>query len=341
MNRLKYIVTLLLVSTCLVSCGNKYKLKLISPKKIKINENLSVSVKELNNNPIDSVRYYLDGKRLDTDTNIDISDKKLGIHALSSTIFYGDKQKKLTNTIYFYGKKPPEIYTYKIINEFPHDVKAFTQGLEYHDGFLYESTGRRGESSLRKVELTTGKIIQKVVLNKEYFGEGMTIFNNHIYMLTWQGKKGFVFNLETFKKIKEFKYNQSKEGWGLSHNEKKLIKTDGTERIWFLDPETLTEDSFIEAYTDKRKVDKLNEIEYIKGKIYANKWQRNSILIINAATGSIEGIADLNGLQKKANQQGDDNVLNGIAYDAIKDRLFVSGKDWDKVFEIKLLKKHN
>ena len=333
--------TLIIVLTLafLVSCESTYKLKLISPKIVQTNQKITISVSEQNNMTIDSVRYYLDGKRLSSDVDIDVSDKKLGKHAISATIFYGDKQKKLTNTIHFFGGNSPEIYTYEIINEFPHDKSAFTQGLEYHNGFLYESTGQHGESSLRKVALKTGKVLRKIMLDKKYFGEGMTIFNNKIYVLTWQSNKGFVFDLETFEKEKEFNYNQSKQGWGLSHNDTKLIKTDGTERIWFLNPETLAEGSFIEAYTDKRKVDKLNEIEYINGKIYANKWQRNSILIINAATGAIEGIADLKGLQTKAGQKGDDNVLNGIAYDAENDRLFVTGKDWNKVFEIKLLKK--
>ncbi len=338
---MKKTLIVVLIASFLVSCSNAYKLKLTSPKTIKVNQKLAVSVSEQNNNPIDSIRYYLNGKRLLSNTDIDISDKKLGKQAISATVFYGDKQKKLTNTIHFYGVKPPEIYTYEVINEFPHDKNAFTQGLEYHNGFLYESTGQRGESSLRKVELKTGKVLQKIELDKQYFGEGMTIFNDKIYMLTWQAKKGFVFNLETFEKIKEFRYNKSKEGWGLSHNENKLLKTDGTERIWFLNPDTFIEDSFIEAYTDKRKVDNLNEIEYIDGKIYANKWQQNSILIINATTGAIEGIANLKGLQTEAGQKGDDNVLNGIAYDAENDRFFVTGKDWDKVFEIKLLKKQD
>ncbi len=338
---MKKTLIVVLTTAFLVSCGNTYKLNLTSPKKIKINQKLIVSVNDLNNNPIDSVRYYLDGKRLSSDTDIDISDKKLGKHAISATIFYADKQKKLTNTIHFYGEKPPEIYTYELINEFPHDKNAFTQGLEYHNGFLYESTGQKGESSLRKVELKTGKILQKITLDKQYFGEGMTIFNNKIYFLTWQGNKGFVFDLETFEKEKEFNYNQSKQGWGLSHTSDKLIKTDGTERIWFLNSETQVEESFIEAYTDTRKVESLNEIEFINGKIYANKWQRNSILIINATTGAIEGIASLKGLQAIAEQKGDDNVLNGIAYDAENDRLFVTGKNWDKVFEIKLLKKQD
>jgi len=336
---MKKTLIVVLMTTFLVSCGNVYKLKLTSPKTIQVNQKLVVSVSDQNNNPIDSIRYYLDGKRLLSDANIDVSDKKLGKHAISATVFYGDKQKKLTNTIHFYNDKAPEIYNYEVINEYPHDKEAFTQGFEYYNGFLYESTGQKGESSLRKVELETGKVLQKIEIDKQYFGEGMTIFKDKIYMLTWQGKKGFVFNLDTFEQINEFKYNQSKEGWGLSHNENKLLKTDGSERVWFLNPETFTEDSFIEAYTDKRKVGNLNEIEYINGKIYANKWQQNSILIINSTTGAVEGIANLKGLQAKAGQKGDDNVLNGIAYDAINDRLFVTGKDWDKVFEIKLLKK--
>jgi len=330
---------IVLTVSFLGSCGSTYKLKLTSPKTVKVDQKLTISVSEKDNNPIDSVRYYLDGVRLNSNTDIDISDKKLGKHAISATIFYGNELKKLTNTIHFYNAKSPDIYTYEVINEFPHDKNAFTQGFEYHNGFLYESTGQKGESSLRKVELTTGKVLQKVDLDKAYFGEGMTIFGDKIYFLTWQAKKGFIYNLETFEHIKEFSYNQSKEGWGLTHNEDKIIKTDGTERMWFLDPETLTEDSFIETYTDTRKVEDLNEIEYIHGKIYANKWQKNSILIIDSKTGAVEGIADLNGLQAKAGQTGNDHVLNGIAYDAENDRLFVTGKDWDKVFEIKLQKK--
>ena len=322
-----------------MSCGTKYTLKLISPKTIKINQELNLSVSEKNHQKIDSVQYYLDGNRLLTNNKLTISDKKLGKHAVSATVFYGEKQKKLTNTIFFMSDSSPNIYNYEVINEYPHDKEAFTQGLEYYDGFLYESTGQYGKSSLRKVELATGKVLKKVDLAKEYFGEGMTIYNGKIYMLTWRSKKGFIYNLETLKREGEFNYNKSKEGWGLAHNENKLIKTDGTERIWFLNTKTLAEESYIEAYTDKRKVDNLNEVEYIHGKIYANKWQKNSIVIINATSGAIEGIVNLKGLQTKAGQKGDNNVLNGIAYDAENDRLFVTGKDWGKLFEIKLIKK--
>lgn len=339
MQSLKYTITFFIAVFFIVSCSDKYKFVLTSPKTIKINQNLNVGVTEENNNPIDSVRYYLDGKRLSFDTDIDISDNKLGKHALSATVFYGDQQKKLTNTLYIYATNAPEIYTYEVINEYPHDKNAFTQGLEYYNGYLYESTGQLGESSLRKVEISTGKVVQKIDLDKEIFGEGMTIFNDKIFLLTWRNNKGLVFNLETFEKEKEFNYNQSKEGWGLTHNAEKLIKSDGTERLWYLNPETGDEENFIEAYTIDRAVDKLNELEYIDGKIYANKWQKNSIVIINAITGAVEGIADLKGLQTKAGRSGDEFVLNGIAHDTVNDRLFVTGKDWEKLFEIKLMKK--
>ena len=339
MQSLKYTITFFIAVFFIVSCSDKYKFVLTSPKTIKINQNLNVGVTEENNNPIDSVRYYLDGKRLSFDTDIDISDNKLGKHALSATIFYGDQQKKLTNTLYIFAANTPEIYTYEVINEYPHDKNAFTQGLEYYNGYLYESTGQLGESSLRKVEISTGKVVQKIDLDKEIFGEGMTIFNDKIFLLTWRNNKGLVFNLETFEKEKEFNYNQSKEGWGLTHNAEKLIKSDGTERLWYLNPESGDEENFIEAYTIDRAVDKLNELEYIDGKIYANKWQKNSIVIINAITGAVEGIADLKGLQTKAGRSGDEFVLNGIAHDTVNDRLFVTGKDWEKLFEIKLMKK--
>ncbi|MCL4139817.1 UNVERIFIED_CONTAM: hypothetical protein GTU68_014812 [Idotea baltica] len=339
MKKHKIILSIVFTALFLSSCGNSYKLKLSSPKSLKINEKLTVTVTEENGKAIDSVRYYINGKRLNSNENIDISNNKLGTNAISATVFYPEGQKKLTNTVIFFAGNSPKVYTYEIVNEFPHDENAFTQGLEYHNGFLYESTGHTGESTLRKVEIKTGKVIQKVDIDKSFFGEGMTIFNDKIYMLTWQGGKGFVFNMETFEKEKEFQYDQSKQGWGLTHNSEKLIKSDGTDKIWFLNPENGAEESHIEVYTDDRAVPELNELEYIDGKIYANVWQRNSIVIVNPNTGVVEGIADMRGLQKKVGQKGDDNVLNGIAYDAENDRLFVTGKDWNTLFEIKLSKK--
>ena len=330
------VVFLLLV---LSSCGVKYNLELQAPRMIQVSKALDFDVVEKDNNPIDSIQYFINGKRVLSSNGLDISSYKLGKQAISATVYYQGKRKILNNTIYFLAAYAPVMYTYKVLNEYPHDPKAYTQGFEYFNGYIYESTGERGNSSLRKVELETGKVLKKIDLNKKYFAEGMTILNGKIYQLTWQQKLGFVYDLENFELEKTFDYEQSKEGWGLTNDGVKLIKTDGTERMWFINAKTLEEQSFIETYTNKRKAEKLNELEYVKGRIYANIWQQNSILIVNPESGAIEGIANLKGLQEKAGQKGDDNVLNGIAYDKQNDRIFVTGKRWPKVFEIELIKK--
>lgn len=319
----------------LTACGNKYNLELQSPKTVQVSKQLSLRVVDKNRNPIDSVQYFLNGKRIAPE-NLEIGQEKLGKHALTANVFYEGKTKLLTNTIFFLAAHPPVIYDYEVINEYPHDPMAFTQGLEIHGGFFYESTGNYGRSSLRKVNPETGEILQRINLDKKYFAEGLTILDNKIYQLTWKEEIGFVYDVEAMKVIDTFRYGQSKEGWGLTHNERFLIKSDGTETIWFLDTGDQREVTKIEVYTDKRKAEKLNELEFIKGKIYANIWQQNAILIIDPVSGAIEGIANLKGLQDKVGQKGEDNVLNGIAYDEVNDRLYVTGKNWKKVFEIKL-----
>lgn len=328
----------------LISCKSEHKFILNTPKKIQSNKELTISISEKNDKPIDSVQFSIGSKKIKTKGNsatLKISDYKLGKHTITAIIFYENKTKKVTKPIYFMADAMPIVYTYKIINTYPHDITAYTQGLEFYNGFLYEGTGRKGTSSIRKVELKTGKVLQEYNLSKEYFGEGITIFNNKLYQLTWQSGKGFIYNLETFEKEKEFKYTKSGEGWGLTNNGKKLIKTDGTERIWFLNPETLVEESYIEAYTNKQKVEKLNELEYINGKIYANIWQKNSILIVNPTSGKVEGVANLNSLKEKILQEqtldDSDEVLNGIAFDKENNRIFVTGKHWGKLYEIELL----
>jgi len=321
------------------ACGNKYQLKLESPKSIQIDKTLKISVKEKSGNPIDSIQYFINGKIVADNEAIDINNFKLGKQAISATIYYEGKSKKLNNTVYFLNDSPPVVYTFEVINEYPHDNQAFTQGFVYHDGYFYESTGQNGKSTLRKTEISTGKVLQKLDLEKQYFGEGMTIKDGKIYQLTWRKKVGFVYDLESFELEKTFDYGQSIQGWGLTHNNEYLVKTDGTERMWFVNPKTFKEVSYIETYTNKRKAEKLNELEFVKGKIYANIWQQNSILIVEPSTGAIEGIVNLKGLQSKAGQKGEDNVLNGIAYDAENDRLYVTGKNWNKVFEIKLIEK--
>jgi len=329
----------------LISCKSEYKFVLNTPKSIKINKELSISLSEKNNQPIDSVQYSIDNNKLTStndSTNIDISNYKLGKHTITAIVFYENKTEKVVKPIYFFADTKPDFYTFKLINTYPHDKDAYTQGLEYHDGFLYEGTGRNGFSSIRKISLETGKVLQQKDLDKKYFGEGITIFKNKLHQLTWHSGKGFIYDLESFEQLKEFKYTKSREGWGLTNNGKQLIKTDGTERIWFLNPETLVEESYIEAYTNTQKVEKLNELEYINGKIYANRWQIPSIMIINPNTGKVEGVIDLRELKKeilKEQQLDEDEVLNGIAFDKENNRLFVTGKHWSKLYEIEIIKK--
>jgi len=330
----------------LVSCKSEYKFILNTPQKIQSNQELTISISEKNNKPIDSVQFSIGNKKIEsngTTSTLNINNFKLGKHTITVLVFYQNKTEKVSKTVYFMADTAPEIYTYKIINTYPHDKNAFTQGLEYYNGYLFEGTGRKGQSYIRKVELETGKALQQKDLDAAYFGEGITVFNNKIYQLTWQSGFGIVYDLETFEKEKEFKYTKSLQGWGLANNGKQLLKTDGTERIWFLNPETLLEESYIEAYTNKRKVENLNELEYINGLIYANIWQQNSILIINPQTGKVEGVADLDGLKKEIlkeqNLTDSDEVLNGIAYDKENNRIFVTGKHWAKLYEIELIKK--
>lgn len=339
------LILLLFTSLFLTSCSETgYKFKLNTSKKVILGEDALVSFEQLDERKADSVHLYVNKTRLKEipQTKINTATIGVGKHTTTALVFYPGKVKKVKKNFEVVANLKFSVYNYKIINTYPHDTKAYTQGLEFHNGFLYETTGRHGKSWLRKVVLETGEVLQQQDLNKKYFGEGMTIFNDEIYWLTWQAKKGFTYSLNDFKQTGEFIYNESLQGWGLTHNETELIKSDGTNKIWFLDPATKKEKRSIQAYTNKNAIDKLNELEYVNGKILANKWQQNSIVIINPETGVIEGVADLKGLRnlvaKDQKLNTDDDVLNGIAYDNENNRLFVTGKHWGKLFEIELIK---
>ena len=231
------------------------------------------------------------------------------------------------------------VYTYEIVNTYKHDPRAFTQGLVYHNGFLYESTGQYGSSTLRKVELETGKVLQQHKLSRDYFAEGITILDDKIYQLSWQEYTGFVYNLNDFSLVKEFKYPG--EGWGLADDGKHLIMTDGTHVIRFLDPETSqTVRTLVVLDENGKPLMKLNELEYIKGEIWANIWHSeeigkpNHIARIDPQTGKLLGWIDLNGVSPKDVERSPENTLNGIAYDEANDRIFITGKNWQNLFEI-------
>ncbi len=228
----------------------------------------------------------------------------------------------------------PQQYTYTVVNVFPHDQSAFTQGLAYRAGFLYEGTGIEGKSSLRKVRIETGKIVQQVNLGSEYFGEGITLLGDKIFQITWESKTGFVYDLNTFHLLRKFSY--AGEGWGLTAEGRDLFLSDGTSEIRVLDSETFKEKRRIKVRDGSTPVKDLNELEFVEGQIFANVWHSSHIARISPETGEVVGWIDLTGLPSTVYRLDSEAVLNGIAYDPIQKRLFVTGKLWPSVFEIKL-----
>lgn len=304
------------------------------------NENVEISLKNLKNLPIDKVTYSIDGEEVSLlNDQLNLNTPKLGSKQIKAIINYDGKSGEIVKEIKILAPNAPEIFTYEIVNEYPHDSNAFTQGLEFYKDTLYESTGRKGFSSLRKIDFKTGRIIKQIDLEDSYFGEGITILNDKVYMLTWQSGLGFIYDVNTFKKLESFKYGASKEGWGLTNDGKNLYKSDGTEKIWLLNPDNLMEKDHIEIVTNKSIFNKANELEYVDGKIYANVWQKESMMIINAASGAIEGVINFGGLKEKVTQNDNIDVLNGVAYNKERGTFFVTGKNWDKLFEVKIIKK--
>lgn len=228
----------------------------------------------------------------------------------------------------------PVHYGYEIVHIYPHDPSAFTQGLVFINGKLYEGTGEAGHSSLREVDLETGHVLKKVDVPEPYFGEGIALLNNKIYQLTWQHQVGFVYNADNFEQVGKFNY--SGEGWGLTTDGHSLILSDGSNRIRFLDPDSFRVTKTIAVVDGNLPVKELNELEYVNGEIYANIWHDNRIVTIDPQTGRITGWIDLNGLLPPGDVHDEEAVLNGIAYDQTGNRLFVTGKLWPRLFEIKL-----
>jgi glutaminyl-peptide cyclotransferase len=231
----------------------------------------------------------------------------------------------------------PQTAGYRVVKTYPHDRSAFTQGLEYRDGFLYEGTGRPGRSSLRKVELATGRVLQKYDLPQPFFGEGITVLNGQIIELTYTTQTGFVYSKPDLKVLRSFNYPG--EGWGLTNDGKQIYMSDGSADIRVWDPATLKEVRRITVKDAGKPVTQLNELEWVKGEIYANVWQSDRIARISPVDGKVLGWIDLTGIIAKSERQDPDAVLNGIAYDPMGDRLFVTGKLWPTIFEIKLVPK--
>jgi glutaminyl-peptide cyclotransferase len=363
-NYIKYFIllTLILLITWIISCSGKpgstsgiisqpvstttfetdsKLIKIISPKdnagyKLRDNIKVVIEVKDA----ADSVKLWFDGQAISVLRNspweytIPSSfTGKTGRKALKAIAYKrGNKPQTMTRIIILYSDVVPVKNSYKIINAYPHDKEAFTQGLVYENGILYEGTGLVGESSLRKVELQTGKVLDQLNLEGQLFGEGIAIMGDKIYQLTWETKTGFVYDKSSFKLINKISYQN--QGWGLTAIGDKLIMSDGSNILYFMEPKLFTVTSNIEVYDNKAIVDKLNELEYINGEIWANIWQTNLIARIDPQSGKVLSYIDLKGIDPVVDTNV--NVLNGIAYDAAGKRIFVTGKNWPKLFEIKI-----
>jgi glutamine cyclotransferase len=234
------------------------------------------------------------------------------------------------------GQSAP-VRSYKVVAVYKHDPKAFTEGLEYKGGFLYESTGLNGESSIRKVDLATGTVLKQMPLSTIYFGEGITFFGPRLFQLTYQSGIGFLYDSKTWSPAGNFHYPG--EGWALTHDDKRLIMSDGTPSLRFLDPATQHELSRITVRDNGRPLANVNELEYIEGEVWANVWQTERLVRIDPRTGQVNSWVDLTGLLKPADRTPETDVLNGIAYDALKKRVFVTGKRWPKLFEIRVVER--
>jgi glutamine cyclotransferase len=226
-------------------------------------------------------------------------------------------------------------YGFAVVQSWRHDPQAFTQGLVFRNGRLYEGTGGNGESSLREVELATGAVLRRHDLAEQYFGEGITFLGGRLFQLTWRSHVGFIYDAATFQPVGQFSYTG--EGWGLTDDGTSLILSDGTSTLRFLDPTTFTVQRTVKVTDNGREVSSLNELEYVNGEVYANVWMKDLIARIDPATGNVKGWIDLTGLLAPEDRTGREDVLNGIAYDAANDRLFVTGKRWPRLFQIRVV----
>jgi glutaminyl-peptide cyclotransferase len=234
----------------------------------------------------------------------------------------------------FNRPEPPPVHRWELLDAYPHDAGAFTQGLLYEDGFLYESTGRNGESSLRKVAVETGEVVQRVNLEDRYFAEGIAVVGEEMYQITWRSRTGFVYDKTSFKKLREFQYTG--EGWGLAYDGRHLVMSDGSDVLRFFDPPAMREVRRLRITSGGRRLDRLNELEFAGGFLYANIWYSDSIAKISPQSGEVVAVYDMSGLYPRRQRQSREMVLNGIAYDEAADRFFLTGKNWPRLFAVRL-----
>ena len=339
-------ISLIFLAIVLIGCGDEIKdpntffgieigegKTLFTP-----DESISVTLQNKKNLEIKETTFVFDGIDMAAST-IPLSQQKMGTHTIEAKVNIAGEEYTVSKKITVVAPNKPEVYKYNILEVYPHDPNAYTQGLEFSNDTLYESTGQFKKSTLRKTNYRTGEVLEQLAIGDQYFGEGLTILQDKIYQLTWRSGSGFIYDKQTLKKTGSFAYGESKQGWGLCNNGEVLFKSDGTEKIWTLDKNTLAEKSYIEVYTNKSKIDTINELEWVDNRIYANIYQKDAIAIVNPASGAVEGVINLKGLKALVAQHPELDVLNGIAYKGEPNILYVTGKNWDKLFKIEVLKK--
>lgn len=291
---------------------------------------------------IDSMAVYFNNVYKETvhgsfeNYQLSLKGEKLGVHQIKLVAFSGNMEQSLRRRIHIRSEITPKYNKVKIVNTYKHDPKAYTQGLQYEGGWMYEGTGQYAASSLRKVDLKTGEVKQYLGLENKYFGEGITIMKDKIIQLTWDSNIGFIYDKETFSKLASFSYPS--EGWGITYNGEHLIMSDGSNKLRFMDTDVFTEVKTIEVYDDFQVIKNLNELEFINGYIYANVWQTNKIVVIDPENGRVMETIDCSILVPEKYIGHIDNVLNGIAYNKETGNLYLTGKYWDVLYEVKVLK---
>ncbi len=305
------------------------------------NDSVLLEIKNTNNKKIDSIVYYANDTNIGSKKGAEqmlfvLKSQKLGYQNLKALVFSEGSSQEITSRVELVSDVEPKLLKYTIVNMYPHDVNSFTEGLEFYKDTLYESAGQYKESRLLKTDYKTGKILKSLKLDDKYFGEGITFLNDKIYQLTYREKVGFIYDAKTWKLEKTFPYDKL-EGWGMTNDGTNLLFNDSSEKIWKMDPNTQKAVDFINVYSSSSKIPSINELEWINGKIYTNIWQKDAVAIVNPINGAVEGILNLTDLRKSLSSKiTTDDVLNGIAYNPKTKTIFVTGKNWDKMFEIKV-----
>jgi glutamine cyclotransferase len=353
--KLKLILPVAVVAVLLYSCHTATKLEdniSISPEAgttYKTGDQVLVKASYPAGVNPDSIVYLVDSvkvgsKKDSTALSLKTDTMPLGPRIITAKVYQGGKEQEISTNIVLLPAKAPEAYTFKVIKVFPHDTTCYTEGLVYQDGFLYESGGgyldppagqeKDRQSSLRKEDLATGKVLQKTMVDPKAFGEGISLVGDKIIQLTYHEKIGYVYDKNSFKLLSTFPNSVGVEGWGLCFDGKKLYMDDSTNRIWFLDKDTYRQIGYIDVYDDKGAVNEINELEYIDGKIYANIWKTDTIIAINPKTGAVMERIDLKNLYPEDQRLPNADVLNGIAYDAQGKRIFITGKKWQHLYQV-------